>query len=64
MAGALHAGFVVRYLMGSPTDSGWQASDVIDSVEELETSGIALAITAFVLSTVSRHPEAGLPICL
>ena len=43
--------------MGSPADSARQASEVIDSTEELEISGIALAETAFVLTTVYQVPR-------
>ena len=44
-------------MMGSPADSARQASEVIDSTEELEISGIALAETAFVLTTVYQVPR-------
>ena len=57
MAAALDTSFVVRYMMGSPADSARQASEVIDSTEELEISGIALAETAFVLTTVYQVPR-------
>ena len=43
--------------MGDPADTAQQASEVIDSAEELEISGIALAETAFVLTTVYRVPR-------
>ena len=57
MTAALDTSFVVRYLMGVPADAARQASKVIDSVEELEISGIALAETAFVLTTVYQVPR-------
>ena len=57
MTAALDTSFVVRYMMGSPADSARQASEVIDSTEELEISGIALAETAFVLTTVYQVPR-------
>ena len=57
MTGALDTSFVVRYLMGVPADTARQASEVIDSAEELEISGIALAETAFVLTTVYQVPR-------
>ena len=57
MTAALDTSFVVRYMMGSPADSARQASEVIDSTEELEISGIALAETAFVLTTVYEVPR-------
>ena len=57
MTAALDTSFVVRYMMGSPVDSARQASEVIDSTEELEISGIALAETAFVLTTVYQVPR-------
>ena len=59
MTTALDTSFVVRYMMGSPADSVRQASEVIDSTEELEISGIALAETAFVLTTVYQVPRGG-----
>ena len=46
MTAALDTSFVVRYLMGVPAEAAHQASEVIDSAEELEISGIALAETA------------------
>ena len=57
MTAALDTSFVVRYMMGSPADSARQASEVTDSTEELEISGIALAETAFVLTTVYQVPR-------
>ena len=57
MTAALDTSFVVRYMMGSPANSARQASEVIDSTEELEISGIALAETAFVLTTVYQVPR-------
>ena len=57
MTAALDTSFVVRYMMGSPADSARQAPEVIDSTEELEISGIALAETAFVLTTVCQVPR-------
>ncbi len=57
MTSALDTSFVVRYLMGIPADTARQASEVIDSSEELEISGIALAETAFVLTTVYQVPR-------
>ena len=57
MTAALDTSFVVRYMMGSPADSARQASEVIDSTEELEINGIALAETAFVLTTVYQVPR-------
>ena len=59
MTAALDTSFVVRYLTGSPPDSARQASAVIDSVEELEISGVALAETAFVLTSVYQVPRGG-----
>lgn len=57
MTAALDTSFVVRYLMGVPAEAAQQASEVIDSAEELEISGIALAETAFVLTTVYQVPR-------
>ena len=57
MTAALDTSFVVRYLMGVPAEAAHQASEVIDSAEELEISGIALAETAFVLTTVYQVPR-------
>ena len=57
MTSTLDTSFVVRYLMGIPADTARQASEVIDSSEELEISGIALAETAFVLTTVYQVPR-------
>ena len=60
MTAALDTSFVVRYLMSVPAEAAQQASEVIDSAEELEISGIALAETAFVLTTVYQVPREGL----
>ena len=57
MTAALDTSFVVRYLMGTPADTSQQASEVIDSVEELQISGVALAETAYVLTRVYQVPR-------
>ena len=57
MTSALDTSFIVRYLMGIPADTARPASEVIDSPEGLAISGIALAETAFVLTTVYQVPR-------
>jgi predicted nucleic acid-binding protein len=57
MTAALDASFVVRYLTGSPADMARQASDVMDSREQLQISGIALAEVAHILTRVYRVPR-------
>ena len=57
MTAALDTSFVVRYLTGSPADMARLASEVIDSREQLQISGIALAETAHILTRVYRVPR-------
>ena len=57
MTAALDTSFVVCYLTGSPSDAARQASEVIDSREQLQVSGIALVETAHILTRVYRVPR-------
>ena len=57
MTAALDTSFVVRYLTGSPADTARQASEAIDSQEQLQISDIALAEIAHILTRVYRVPR-------
>ena len=54
MASLLDTSVVVRYLVGDPPRSAARAARIIDSEEELLLSGVVLAETAYVLSSVFR----------
>lgn len=54
MASLLDTSVVVRYLVGDPPRLAARAARIIDSEEELLLSGVVLAETAYVLSSVYR----------
>ena len=57
MARFLDTSIVVRYLTGLPQDEAVVAGSIIDQSELLTIGGVALAETAFVLTSVYRLPR-------
>ena len=53
----LDTSFVARYLTGNPPEAATEAAQVIDRGDALLISGVALAETAYVLTTVYRMPR-------
>jgi len=53
----LDTSVVVRYLIGVPDDLARRAREIIDQLDDLQIGGVALAETAFVLTTVYRAPR-------
>ena len=53
----LDTSFVVRYLAGIPADSANEAAAVIDQLDGLQISGVVIAETAYVLTTVYQVPR-------
>ena len=53
----LDSSVVVRYLIGVPDDLARRAREIIDQLDNLQIGGVALAETAFVLTTVYRAPR-------
>ena len=57
MTGFLDTSVVVRYLTGTPPDLASNAAAIIDQIDGLQISGVAISETAFVLATVYRIPR-------
>ena len=57
MIGFLDTSVVVRYLTGTPPELAHDAAAVIDQIDGLQTSGLAISETAYVLTTVYRIPR-------
>ena len=53
----LDTSFVVRYLTGTPEEEASQVAAIIDGVTGLQIDGVALAETAYVLTTLYRMPR-------
>ena len=53
----LDTSVVVRYLIGVPDDLARRAREIIDQLDDLQIGGVALAESAFVLTTVYRAPR-------
>ena len=53
----LDTSVVVRYLIGVPDDLARRAREIIDQLDDLQIGDVALAETAFVLTTVYRAPR-------
>ena len=53
----LDTSFVVRYLTGIPPELAERAASVIDRVEDLRISGVAIVETAYVLTTFYQVPR-------
>ncbi len=53
----LDTSVVVRYLIGVPDDLARRAREIIDRLDDLQIGGVALAESAFVLTTVYRAPR-------
>ena len=57
MTAFLDTSVVVRYLTGTPPELAQEAAAVIDQVDGLVITGVALAETAYVLTAVYRVPR-------
>ncbi|MCH7714116.1 MAG: PIN domain-containing protein [Chloroflexi bacterium] len=57
MMAFLDTSFVVRYLTGTPEAEASQVAAIIDGVSGLQIDGVALAETAYVLSTLYQMPR-------
>lgn len=57
MMAFLDTSVIVRYLIGTPPDLAHEAATVIDQIDGLQISGVVLAETAYVLTTVYRVPR-------
>lgn len=57
LIGFLDTSFLVRYLSGVTPEQAAEAAIVIDQSDPLIISGVALAETAFVLTSVYRGPR-------
>lgn len=57
MSGLLDTSMVVRYLTGDPPELAEKAARIIDSEEELLLTGVVIAETAYVLTTVYETPR-------
>ena len=53
----LDTSVIVRYLIGVPEDLARRSSEIIDQLDNIQIGGVALAETAFVLTTVYRAPR-------
>ncbi|HWQ29034.1 MAG TPA: PIN domain-containing protein [Dehalococcoidia bacterium] len=58
MNGLLDTSMVVRYLTGDPPELADRAAQVIDAVDRLGVTGVVLAETAYVLTSVYGVPRA------
>jgi predicted nucleic acid-binding protein len=56
MSCLLDTSMVVRYLTGDPRELAERASSVIDQEEGLQVSDVAIAETAYVLTSVYKVP--------
>lgn len=54
MSGILDTSIVVRYLTGDPPDLAEQAARIIDEEDQLQVTDVAVAETAYVLTSVYR----------
>jgi len=57
MSAFLDTSIVVRYLTGDPPELAEQAAQVVDGEENLEVTGVVLAETANLLTSVYRVPR-------
>ena len=57
MSGFLDTSVVVRYLTGDPPEMAEQAAGIIDEVDDLQITDVALAETAYVLTSVYHVPR-------
>ncbi len=58
MSGFLDTSIVVRYLTGDPPAMAEQAAQIIDQEDDLQLTDVALAETAYVLTSVYQVPRA------